>query len=225
MRFRQLIEDEDFSDVPSSGLRFTQKKPNLYVVTHGEDEVPVFYIQRTQDKQWRATDPQGSIILAAHRNRNTLFQKVKQFYDDREEMTDVGMHPNMGRADEIAQHLFNIFKTAGKDGNKAVQREFQDIIDRDQPMRWEIAVIKDKFFELANPMMFEARIATLKKNEKSLTADERKEVKKSGAHIWKAVDPDTGEVTYVASTHRAADTAPTLKGAIAAWNDHIESTG
>jgi len=42
--------------------------------------------------------------------------------------------------------------------------------------------------------------------------------------VWKSVHPKTGKVTYVTNTHRAYDTAPTLKGAIARFHNFIKGT-
>jgi hypothetical protein len=67
----------------------------------------------------------------------------------------------------------------------------------------------------------------LKKNKVALTPEEREQCMKAGAvwhnhpnpkvkavpAIWKSVDKN-GKVTYVCNTHRAAATAPTIKGAI-----------
>ncbi len=41
--------------------------------------------------------------------------------------------------------------------------------------------------------------------------------------VWKSNWP-RGEVTYVANTHRAYDTAPTLEGAIRRFHDFIKGT-
>jgi hypothetical protein len=75
----------------------------------------------------------------------------------------------------------------------------------------------------------------LKDNEKPLTPEERKQVIDSKAvwhmngksislAVWKSVDPKTGKVTYVTHTHRAYNTAPTLKGAISRFHKFIKST-
>ena len=42
--------------------------------------------------------------------------------------------------------------------------------------------------------------------------------------IWKSKNPKTGKITYVTSTHRAYNTAPTLKGAIGRFHDFIKGT-
>ena len=77
------------------------------------------------------------------------------------------------------------------------------------------------------------KMDTLKKNRKSLTEEERKEVMSRGAvwhhgpngeetpAVWKAeVD---GKMWYVCNTHRAYQCKPTLKGAINSY-DFIETT-
>ena len=75
----------------------------------------------------------------------------------------------------------------------------------------------------------------LEKNKVRLTDKEEQEVFKSKATwgggpgnaespaVWKSVDKD-GEVTYVTHTHRAFNTAPTLKGAIKRFHDFIKGT-
>jgi len=83
----------------------------------------------------------------------------------------------------------------------------------------------------------------LKKNKKPLTDDERKECFKADAvwhyassinpltgkkerkvaAVWKSVDKD-GKETFVTNTHRAYNTAPTLKGAIRRFHDFIKGT-
>lgn len=227
MRLRQLIENDDTNDnIPSSGLIFTRKSANRYVVTHERDGILVFNIQKDGDGYWHVNSHDGSLVIPPKRSLKAVSQSAKQFYDDREEMSEVGMHPNTGKADEIAKHLFDVLKANGKDGIKAVQKEFQMIIDRDKPRRWEISVIKNKFLALANPSINEASIKALKKNKQTLTSDERDSVNAADLEstIWKSVDPKTGKTTYVASTHRATDTASTLKGAISKAKSFIDST-
>lgn len=76
----------------------------------------------------------------------------------------------------------------------------------------------------------------LKANKKSLTPEERAEVMKSGAvwrmgsdngkaspAVWKSED-SKGKVTYVTHTHRAFNTAPSLRGAIGRFHKFIKST-
>ena len=84
----------------------------------------------------------------------------------------------------------------------------------------------------------------LKKNKVPLTDEERKivfskdavwhyaystdpntgkRVKKVCA-VWKSKNPKTGEITYITSTHRAANTASTLKGAINRYHVFIKGT-
>ena len=76
----------------------------------------------------------------------------------------------------------------------------------------------------------------LKKNRKPLTDEERKECMDSKAvwhhgpkgeetaAVWKSVNPKTGEITYVTNTHRAYNTATTLKGAIERYHKFIKGT-
>lgn len=80
-----------------------------------------------------------------------------------------------------------------------------------------------------------ARFKTLKKNEVPLSDVEREEVMKREAvwhhgkngeatpAVWKSVNED-GEATFVTATHRAYNTAPTLKGAIGRYHDFIKGT-
>jgi hypothetical protein len=74
----------------------------------------------------------------------------------------------------------------------------------------------------------------LKDNKVALTPEERKEVmdKKAVWHmngggpspaVWKSVNKD-GKTTYVTHTHRAYNTAPTLKGAIGRFHKFIKGT-
>ena len=75
----------------------------------------------------------------------------------------------------------------------------------------------------------------LKKSKVPLTPEERAEVMKRKAvwhhgpngeetpAVWKSVDKK-GKTTYVTNTHRAYNTAPTLKGAINRYHKFIKST-
>lgn len=75
----------------------------------------------------------------------------------------------------------------------------------------------------------------LKENKIPLTDEERDEVMKAKAvwhhgpngeespAVWKSKN-SKGEITYVTNTHRAYQTAPTLKGAIKEFHDFIKST-
>lgn len=76
----------------------------------------------------------------------------------------------------------------------------------------------------------------LQDNKVALTKEERAEVMKKKAvwyfspgnkpspAVWKSKHPKTGKITYVTHTHRAYNTAPTLKGAIGRFHDFIKST-
>ncbi len=75
----------------------------------------------------------------------------------------------------------------------------------------------------------------LKKNKKALTKEERDLVMKrkavwhhspkgeETAAVWKSVDKN-GKTTFVTHTHRAYNTASTLKGAIKRFHDFIKGT-
>lgn len=75
----------------------------------------------------------------------------------------------------------------------------------------------------------------LQDNKVDLTPEERKEVmdKKAIWHhgpggsgspaVWKSVDKND-KVTYITHTHRAYNTAPTLKGAISRFHNFIKGT-
>lgn len=76
----------------------------------------------------------------------------------------------------------------------------------------------------------------LKNNKVPLTDEERNEVIKANATwnhgangkpisaVWKSVNKKTGNVTYVTNTHRAFNTASTLKGAINRYHKFIRGT-
>lgn len=78
--------------------------------------------------------------------------------------------------------------------------------------------------------------ASLKKNKVPLTSEEREEClsKKAVWHhgpkgapspaVWKSVNPRTNKTTFITNTHRAYNTAPTLKGAINRYHDFIKGT-
>ena len=84
---------------------------------------------------------------------------------------------------------------------------------------------------LAETSKFEA----LEKNKKPLTDEERKLVMdrkavwhhgpngEETAAVWKSVNKD-GKTTYVTNTHRAYNTASTLKGAIGRYHKFIKGT-
>jgi hypothetical protein len=69
----------------------------------------------------------------------------------------------------------------------------------------------------------ESEFKDLQKNKVALTPEERDEVMKRKAvwhqgpngeessAVWKSVNPKTGKVTFVTHTHRAYNTASTLK--------------
>lgn len=77
---------------------------------------------------------------------------------------------------------------------------------------------------------------TLQQNKEPLTPEEREQVMKSGAvwhmgsdngaaspAVWKSSD-SKGKRTYVTHTHRAYNTAPTLRGAISRFHKFIKGT-
>jgi len=75
---------------------------------------------------------------------------------------------------------------------------------------------------------------TLEKNKKPLTDEERKEVMDADAiwnhgpngepspAVWKA--EVNGKMWFVTATHRAYNTAPSLRGAIGRYHDFIKGT-
>jgi hypothetical protein len=74
----------------------------------------------------------------------------------------------------------------------------------------------------------------LKENKVPLTPEERKQVMDADATwrfdgggptpaVWKSRNAK-GDVTYVTNTHRAYNTAPTLKGAIGRYHKFIKGT-
>jgi hypothetical protein len=77
---------------------------------------------------------------------------------------------------------------------------------------------------------------SLKDNKVPLTDEERKTVidakatwnhginGKPSSAVWKSKNKKTGEITYVTNTHRAFNTAPTLKGAISRYHKFIKGT-
>lgn len=89
---------------------------------------------------------------------------------------------------------------------------------------------------MANNALTEATdFKKLKKNRVELTDEERAECMKREAvwhfspknkpspAVWKSVNDD-GDVTYVTNTHRAYNTAKTLKGAIGRFHKFIKGT-
>lgn len=79
-----------------------------------------------------------------------------------------------------------------------------------------------------------SQFETLKKHKKSLTPEEQEECLKAKAvwhhgkngapssAVWKSVNDK--KTTYVTNTHRAFNTATTLKGAIKRYHDFIKGT-
>jgi len=81
----------------------------------------------------------------------------------------------------------------------------------------------------------QSEFAKLQKNKAPLTPEERKICmdRKCVWHfhpggktpaVWKSINPKTKEVTYITNTHRAYNTAPTLKGAIGRFFSFIKGT-
>lgn len=78
-----------------------------------------------------------------------------------------------------------------------------------------------------------SKFETLKKNKKPLTDEERELCMtrkcvwnftgKPTPAVWKSVDKN-GKTTYVTNTHRAYNTAATVKGAIKRYHDFIKGT-
>jgi len=76
----------------------------------------------------------------------------------------------------------------------------------------------------------------LQDNKVALTDEEREKVMDAdavwhhgpngapSAAVWKSKHPKTGKITYICHTHRAYNTAPTLKGAISKFHSFIKGT-
>lgn len=77
---------------------------------------------------------------------------------------------------------------------------------------------------------------TLEKHKVALSDEERAACMKSKAvwhfngkdkpnpAVWKSVNPKTNKTTFVTNTHRAYNTASTLKGAIGRFHSFIKDT-
>lgn len=101
-----------------------------------------------------------------------------------------------------------------------------------------ITLIERELSKEANTLLLERKshFDVLEKNKVPLTDEERKKCmdtdtvwhfspgNKPTPAVWKSVNPKTKKVTYVTNTHRAFNTAPTLKGAIARYHDFIKGT-
>lgn len=91
--------------------------------------------------------------------------------------------------------------------------------------------------KIASVLIKEAasKFKQLEANKKPLTDEERAEVMAAKAvwhhgpngeetpAVWKSIDKN-GKITYITHTHRAYNTAPTLKGAIGRYHKFIKST-
>jgi len=96
----------------------------------------------------------------------------------------------------------------------------------------EMEIIPRTFIEYLNESN---GFKKLQDNKVNLTTDERKLVmsKKAVWHhgknggespaVWKSVDKN-GKTTFITNTHRAYNTAPTCKGAIARYHKFIKGT-
>lgn len=85
-------------------------------------------------------------------------------------------------------------------------------------------------------MEAKSKFEILKKNKVPLTDEEREKCldadavwhfspgNKPSPAVWKSINPKTKEVTYITNTHRAYNTAPTLKGAIGRYHKFIKGT-
>jgi hypothetical protein len=89
--------------------------------------------------------------------------------------------------------------------------------------------------EIEKEAKAESQFRKLQDNKVSLTPEERKQCLDAKAvwhyngggptpAVWKSINKETGEVTYVTHTHRAYNTAPTLKGAIGRFHKFIKGT-
>jgi hypothetical protein len=100
--------------------------------------------------------------------------------------------------------------------------------------------LKDKITQIINEeiLLLERKneFETLEKYKVPLTDEERKIVmdadavwnfspnNKPSPAVWKSVNKKTGKTTYITNTHRAYNTAPTLKGAISRYHKFIKGT-
>jgi predicted nucleotidyltransferase len=96
-------------------------------------------------------------------------------------------------------------------------------------------LLLDEQYDLLNEKA-KSDFEKLKDNKVALTDDERAQCmsskavwhfhpsKKATPAVWKSVHPETKKVTFVTNTHRAYNTAPTLKGAISRFHSFIKST-
>lgn len=94
-----------------------------------------------------------------------------------------------------------------------------------------------KMFQIYETILLEAdNFKKLQKNKIPLTDVERQEVMDADATwrngpngakspaVWKSKDKKTGKITYVTHTHRAFNTATTLKACINKYHNFIKGT-
>ena len=125
----------------------------------------------------------------------------------------------------------NRIKVFGEEDNLM---NFLDIFfDEDDDVYEKIQNMKESNIDKALYNLTEAKseFQKLRDNQVQLTAEEKALVKEKKAvwsdgrsAVWKSVNPKTKEVTYVTHTHRAYNTAPTLKGIIGRFHDFIKGT-
>lgn len=145
-------------------------------------------------------------------------------------------------AEEHAQPLpGSVTKSAGGKflaTNKLnMQEEFDDQDEATAFANTGNTDLADEGVEWQLPMLTESNeFKTLQKHKKPLDDAERSLVmdRKAVWHhgpngepspaVWKSVCPKTGKCTYVTNTHRAFNTATTLKGAIGRYHKFIKGT-
>ena len=102
-------------------------------------------------------------------------------------------------------------------------------------MNEDVTQFPNKQFLIEKATKARSAYERLKKNKKPLTDEERELVMKRKAvwhhglngeespAVWKSVDK-SGKTTYITATHRAYNTATTVKGAIKRYHDFIKGT-
>jgi len=115
------------------------------------------------------------------------------------------------------------------DENTFVIEMANDFVNNKKRLELLAEQIYDEYFNVQK-IEEKSKFNSLKDNKKPLSKEERDIVKQGKAEwsdgrsaVWKSVNKK-GKKTFVSNTHRAYNTAPTLKGIIKKFHEFIKST-
>ncbi|MEK6829536.1 MAG: hypothetical protein AABY15_05410 [Nanoarchaeota archaeon] len=190
-----------------------------------------FIIDKYGDKL-KAAEGWGSLKIPVSEYKTNVKDCLVHIITDENGISE----KSFSQYDEVIKEVADFFNS-----NEKMVNLISDFESKSSRPEYAAEKIYDEFYHSNNENYLnetkkKSKFQKLEDNKVPLTDEERSEVMKrkavwhhgpGGAEspaVWKSKDPKTGKFTFITNTHRAYNTAPTLKGAIGRYHKFIKGT-